>query len=561
MRLVPIVICLMLCSCIDHSDHYDGGNENKGGEGYAAQFSNHTEISVDIDSKYEGMVYSVYYSFPYEEGSLVKEPYLVGKTPIHTTLNVPKDVKTLYILGNGKMIESTVKNISINDDSGKSRATRASGLSDKIIAIINSKYFPESSNNVKGEDLYKCTDLKVAETPSTGKFEKAEVWLTYLSDGRFSTSGQYGKLWFYTYPSEKMNNLTVEDCKFYGRDENDDIIPVSYEKIKVKNNNKNTTRPYIFSSWEENPKAEKGKYTQVFLGKFPKGVNIGFVFRGTDERPQFTTPALNLSKKGDFLGDLEYVGQELTYADGSKFKLEKQVSNGFIHHIKEDGFEGNVLGMENRTPTYRAYDGDYNDMLCLIESNPVALEPAEPVTPPVIKPNAVEKGYYLFEDNYPEHGDFDFNDVVVEYAITSYTDNSTKEVTARLLATGCLFTNEFGFKVNGNYVPIFQDIKGYYNVRDTSDETNSLTKTRTFSGEIKPYLYNGKGYIEEGVYNTEEFPYVLKIPISDSTTENPFRWCLETNSISDAYPFKLPRKGDWYQNPIDENLLIKRGER
>ena len=39
--------------------------------------------------------------------------------------------------------------------------------------------------------------------------------------------------------------------------------------------------------------------------------------------------------------------------------------------------------MENRCPNYRAYDGDYNDMLCLIESNPVAIEPAEPVTPPV----------------------------------------------------------------------------------------------------------------------------------------------------------------------------------
>ncbi len=571
MRLIPIVICLMLCSCIDHSDHYDGGNENKGGEGYAAQFSNHTEISVDIDSKYEGMVYSVYYSFPYEEGSLVKEPYLVGKTPIHTTLNVPKDVKTLYILGNGKMIESTVKNISINDDAGKSRASEGDipNVTDEVIRTINNKYFPERTNNVKGEDLYKCTDLKVAETPSSGPFEKVQVWITYLSDGGFENplagSKLYGKLWFYTYPSDQLENLTVGDCTFYGRDDEGKIVEVPYKQIRVQDNNTNKNGQYIFNSWEENRKAEKGEYTRVLLGEFSKGVNIGFVFRGSNERPQFTTPALNLSQKKDalnFYGDIEYIGQTLTYQNNAgTFKLEKQVSNGFIQHIQVNDFEGNVLGMENRTPIYRAYDGDYNDMLCLIQSDPVALGPVDPIDPPVVETYAVEKGYYLFEDNYPEHGDFDFNDVVVEYAITSYADNSTKEVTARLLATGCLFTNEFGFKVNGSYVPIFQDIKGYYNVRDTSDETNSLTKTKTFSGEIKPYLYNGKGYIEEGVYNTKEFPYVLKIPISDSTTENPFRWCLETKSISDAYPFNLPRDDDWFRKPTNENLLIKREER
>ena len=44
------------------------------------------------------------------EGSLVKDPYLIGKTPIHMALEVPTHVKKLYILrGDGELIESDVK--------------------------------------------------------------------------------------------------------------------------------------------------------------------------------------------------------------------------------------------------------------------------------------------------------------------------------------------------------------------------------------------------------------------------------------------------------------------
>ena len=73
-------------------------------------------------------------------------------------------------------------------------------------------------------------------------------------------------------------------------------------------------------------------------------------------------------------------------------------------------------------------------MLCLIESNPVAIEPAEPVTPPVIESQTNKKGFLLFEDNYPNQGDFDFNDAVIYYSITAYTDKSTADVYAQLLA-------------------------------------------------------------------------------------------------------------------------------
>lgn len=376
------VFCLLFLmeSCVKH-DIYQGEDPSvdpkeptKEEEDYIAQFDNFKNIQVNISSQYEGTVYSIYYEYPYEEGALVKESYLSGKTPIHMALEVPTHVKKLYILrGDGELIESDVKDITIGSDT-KSSLRATSAISDEVLHLINNKYFPEKSYNVKSEDLYRCSDLKITETVFTSSFEKADIWLTYISDGGMSkgNSNMHGKIWFYTYPSEKMENLTLDDCTFYGKT-NGAIQVTDFNTINQGDN-------YIFYSKEEQPKAQAGEYTRIPLGRFDKGLNVGFVYRGTD-RPQFSTPALNgpdnnkVPDNGTFSHN--YVGHTLKYGNSS-FKIEKNVANGFIHHIQEGDFEGNVLGMENRCPNYRAYDGDYNDMLCLIESNPVAIEPAEP---------------------------------------------------------------------------------------------------------------------------------------------------------------------------------------
>jgi hypothetical protein len=216
--------------------------------------------------------------------------------------------------------------------------------------------------------------------------------------------------------------------------------------------------------------------------------------------------------------------------------------------------------MENRCPNYRAYDGDYNDMLCLIESNPVAIEPAEPVTPPVIESQTNKKGFLLFEDNYPNQGDFDFNDAVIYYSITAYTDKSTADVYAQLLAKGCTFHNQFGFKDANGLTPFFSDVNGYVNVRKFDKEPESgITKTLTYSATqlIMPYIDNGKGPVSKNVKNTDLYPYVLDIPYSES---QPFRWCIENKSIDEAYNFDQDYRkahGDWYETPKDESLVIQ----
>jgi len=66
---------------------------------------------------------------------------------------------------------------------------------------------------------------------------------------------------------------------------------------------------------------------------------------------------------------------------------------------------------------------------------------------------AADFGTLMFEDNWPSRGDFDFNDVVVDYNLNRVTNaaNQVVEVTATfvLRATGAGYRNGFGFQFDG----------------------------------------------------------------------------------------------------------------
>lgn len=558
-------LLILMGACAKH-DIYQGEDPSLGtpepteDEDYVSKFENFEGIHVNITSQFAGAVYSIYYEYPYEEGSLVKEPYLIAKTPIQTTLDVPKHVKKLYILsGSGELIETDVKDITINANT-KATLPPSDQVRAEMCHLANSKYFPEKRYNVKGKDLYQCTDLKIAENSTTGNFEKAHIWLTYLSDGGMSDTNEklVGKIWFYTYPSEKMNTLTMDDCTFYGQADDATIHDIDFDNIGLRE------RKYLFSSKEENRSTANNYYRRIYLGKFEKGLNIGFVYQGTD-RPQFSTPALNGPDNNkvpdNAAADHKYIGHTLTYEDNSSFKIEQNVANGFIYHIKTDNFEGNIVGMENRSPNYRSYDGDYNDMVCLIESEPVGIRPVEPILPPVIESYTNKKGYLLFEDNYPSQGDFDFNDVVLYYHIKNNLDKNEADVSVQLLASGCTFHNKVGFNYANVPTTFFNDVNGYLNVRQFDEMPNSPI-TRIFSNHdatkrFMPFIDNGRGPISKDVKNTDEYPYVLDIPYSEN---QPFQWCLENKRIDEAYNFDWEYRkahSDWYLTPKDATLVIQ----
>lgn len=68
-------------------------------------------------------------------------------------------------------------------------------------------------------------------------------------------------------------------------------------------------------------------------------------------------------------------------------------------------------------------------------------------------PGETSFGTLAFEDNWPKRGDYDFNDVVLDYNIKTVTNASNQVVEVitnfRLRASGATFHNGFGFQLDG----------------------------------------------------------------------------------------------------------------
>ena len=212
-RLAFVLAALSAASCIDkdvdNTEFY---------EKYARGFDNRTTVAVGLASEVAGEYYAVYFGNPYDGESLVKQPALTGFTPVSTTLDVPKDVERLYVVAQGE-IKPQVGNLSISAAARPGPQTRAADVnpvSARVMTAVNSIYFPEKTNNVRGDDLFKCTDLVIDRTPSSAISTRRRNWLTFLGDGGCRQSQLFGKLWFYTYPSSKQDGLTPGDCTFYG---------------------------------------------------------------------------------------------------------------------------------------------------------------------------------------------------------------------------------------------------------------------------------------------------------------------------------------------------------
>lgn len=207
---------------------------------------------------------------------------------------------------------------------------------------------------------------------------------------------------------------------------------------------------------------ENGNYSETF----PKGSKIGWILHSDAMTGSLTAP-LNL-KNNWFYSTPEWNTSDLHGTNRTIFFTTKD-SNGesFNCFGFEDTFDG---------------DGDCNDVLFHVLTDPADAV----VPPPSIDPEVIEdieksenkKGVLAFEDNWPEQGDYDLNDVVVKYNSTiTYLDKvsvgqvSVKKVVDQfsLIHTGALYNNAFSYKVD---IPLTSlksvtiDGKAYTPVRD-----------------------------------------------------------------------------------------------
>ncbi len=79
-------------------------------------------------------------------------------------------------------------------------------------------------------------------------------------------------------------------------------------------------------------------------------------------------------------------------------------------------------------------------------------------------PNSLEYGSIMFEDNWPSKGDYDFNDLVIDYQTTLVTNNRNLvceiQTQYRVRAAGAALKNGFGFQLDNVSANLVTDLTG-----------------------------------------------------------------------------------------------------
>ena len=609
-----------------------------------SQYNNFRAITVNNPCDDHFM--SIYYDQPFsEEGGVCAKEYLGGKGPFSMTLNVPSHVKQLYVVDNGVLTVHPVGDLEVG---AKTRGLEyTQGELDALYNHVTSVYLPTAKYNVTGDDLFKCTDIRLERD---GKHNDQDITafnisLIDLMDKKWDSTGKYtgeknkfiGNLFAYVYPKEKQHHLTLKDCIFFGADPREYTTFSAHMEAVHNALNLKESEKKICPLKEISAQAlrdlgaevsRSGSLTADQIKTKSGGVwpllnaqvkdrahiviqipieyehyNLGFVYLG-GQNLRFTTPALNIGfpgsgdktysgyrAEGNYLGfELKY--DEAYYNDGNPdhkqgslgnhgiFVLDRHVANGFIWHFDytydDVKKEYDVLGMDNQYPFNKQtfYDADYADYKVLISTDPEYLKPVEELLPPIHTPFTLEEGYYLFEDTYPNEGDYDYNDVIVQYEWRHYPEDdqhrkNVNRVNCTLEGYACEYTNTFGFIniLNKEHHPIFEKIKGRMNVATSPEEFIDLEADNTIDVEyefvgnkdnIKPYLSNYKGEIYKEETGDYQGPFILTIPEILDKDEDEFRWTIEGARLSDAY-YTITGDG-WYlpTNIKDETKLMKR---
>lgn len=249
--------------------------------------------------------------------------------------------------------------------------------------------------------------------------EEANVWLYFIS----SSSARRNALAYYTYTGD---------------------TPTAADLAKV-NSSLTIIYPNLSS---EALKTGEGVQLSYYDGTtwsqtFPAGVKIGFALLvdawdggvATKSNVVYSTKAFN---------SYRIPSENVIRADRPHMAAFK-TNEHFILTFEDLPY--------NESPTSK-YNGDFSDDVFVMVANPVTALPDVPSvdedTVPPYMTSAKDYGILAFEDNWPYKGDYDLNDVVMQYDsqlnISYDFDYTSLEDTFIFLNNGGKYTNAFGIE-------------------------------------------------------------------------------------------------------------------
>lgn len=305
-------------------------------------------------------------------------------------------------------------------------------ISAQVLAYIN-----ESLPEGRPVPSYHPTYLADGRKTTLDVLEEADVWLTFVHEG----AGWRNTIGFYTYPTNQPPN-SLEEIK----------------KITI-----------LFPNLSKTGSGGNLKSGQkVKIGKFLPGTTVGLVL---------------LANGWD--GAKVSGWKHVVFADK---KLNPEPNSLLKQHnvlLWDEENKHFLLGFEDvrRDNIPINCDQDFNDAILFVSSNPIRAISTIDVSP-IDKPNTLDQdgdgindnfdeypndpskaydayypssttyGSFAFEDSWPEMGDYDFNDLVVDYQF-QHTFNGANNVTQikakfKFRAAGAGFRNGFGFQMEIN---------------------------------------------------------------------------------------------------------------
>ena len=356
-------------------------------------------------------------------------------------------------------------------------------ISNSLLEYINAS-LPES----KPVPQYHPTYLANNKQTNIDILETADVWVTFVHEG----AGWKNAIGFYTYPTDTPPQ-SIDDI---------DVINVAFPNLSYRGSGGGLRSG-----------------DKVNIGRYEAGTSIGMVLMAN--------------------GWNGWNSESYNYLIFSNKELNPESDPSLQQHnvlLWDEENELFLIGFEDINRENGGSDQDFNDAILFVTSNPVNAISKENVSP-IDKPGTLDSdgdgindildeypndaskayashypssttyGTFAFEDKWPDYGDYDFNDLVVDYRFKHYlnADNQIVEMESefKVRAAGAGYRNGFGFATN--LLPSEVQSNTGYSINGSSI---SLSSNGTESGQDNAVfivtdnvhaLFNTNGFI-----NTEE---------------------------------------------------------
>lgn len=324
--------------------------------------------------------------------------------------------------------------------------------------------------------------------------DTAEVWITFLHEG----AGFRNSFGFFTFT--------------------EDSIPKT--KFEVSE-----TVVFPNSSYHNSGGSQQGLRSgdTVSIGIFPAGTKIGF-FVVSDGFDRHRNDGV---RKSADINRIFYTLKDLNSESDPELRAHTVLLNDTVFGV--------VLGMEDIIRTSTNCDHDFNDIMFTVTSNPIdAIDTTFliPLPEPLDRdgdgvldanddfpddpkrafntyyPSRTSWGTLAFEDNWPEQGDYDMNDLVLNYRFTQVLDASLKikdiKIDIKIAGRGAAYKNGFGIEfigVNSSNVEQAWLRKNSNDTNTISAETGQDNLVYIFFDDATEHSPAPEGW---GFFNTEK---------------------------------------------------------